>query len=212
VVPASEDRTTAERTALGHSIETGVELPENFEDVKHLKNPNRYFETAARFGLIAALILIIAVFGLLKPAQFLTIANLKTTVALAAPLLVLAIGLTVPLSMGEFDLSIANSAQLSGAVICSFISVLGLNWGLAIAVDAAGAIIVGGLIGFIIVRSSVNAFIVTLGAGTFMAGIEFGIAHGATIFTGIPPAYIKIGTGSFLGIPIPTIVALVFAP
>jgi ribose transport system permease protein len=211
VVPAAEDRTTAERTALGHSIETGVELPENFEDVKHLKNPNRYFETAARFGLIAALIMIIVVFGLLKPAQFLTIANLKTTVALAAPLLVLAIGLTVPLSMGEFDLSIANSAQLSGAVICSLISVVGLNWGLAIAVDAAGAIIVGGLIGFVIVRSSVNAFIVTLGAGTFMAGIEFGIAHGATIFTGIPPAYIKIGTGNFLGIPIPTIVALVFA-
>jgi ribose transport system permease protein len=71
--------------------------------------------------------------------------------------------------------------------------------------------VVGGLIGFIIVRSGVNAFIVTLGAGTFMAGIEFGIAHGATIFSNIPNAYVQIGTGYFIGIPIPTIVALVFA-
>jgi ribose transport system permease protein len=44
-----------------------------------------------------------------------------------------------------------------------------------------------------------------------MAGIEFGIAHGATIFSNIPNAYVQIGTGYFIGIPIPTIVALVFA-
>jgi ribose transport system permease protein len=207
----SDSRTTAEVTALGTGVETGVEVGEGFEVGKRRKRTNKYFETASRFGLIAALILIIVVFGILKPAEFLTIANLKTTVALAAPLLVLAIGLTVPLSMGEFDLSIANSAQLSGAVITSLISVIGLNWGLAIMIDTIGAIAVGALIGYIIVKSGVNAFIVTLGAGTFMAGVEFGIAHGATIFTGIPNSYIQIGIGYVLGVPIATIVALVFA-
>ena len=207
----SESRTTAERAALGQSIETGVEVGEGFEVGKHSSSPNKYFATAARFGLIAALLLLIAVFGFLKPAQFLTVANLKSTIALAAPLLVLAIGLTVPLSMGEFDLSITNSAQLSGAVIMSLVSVVGMNWGLAVLIDLLGAIVVGGIIGFIIVRSGVNAFIVTLGAGTFMAGIEFGIAHGATIFNGVPLSYIKIGTGYLWGIPISTLVGLAFA-
>jgi len=211
VEQVSESRTTAERAALGQSIETGVEVGEGFEVGKHSSSPNKYFATAARFGLIAALLLLIAVFGFLKPAQFLTVANLKSTVALAAPLLVLAIGLTVPLSMGEFDLSITNSAQLSGAVIMSLVSVVGMNWGLAVLIDLLGAIVVGGIIGFIIVRSGVNAFIVTLGAGTFMAGIEFGIAHGATIFNGIPLSYIKIGTGYLWGIPISTLVGLAFA-
>lgn len=206
----SESRTTAERTALGQSPETGVEVGEGFETGRHPKGANRYSRIAARFGLLAALVIVIAVFGVLKPSEFLTVANLKSTAAISAPLLVLALGLTVPLSMGEFDLSIANSGQLSGAVIISLISVIGLNWGLAILIDLIGAILVGALIGFIIVRSGVNAFIVTLGAGTFMAGVEFGITHGATIFSGIPSAYINIGIGYLWGIPISTVVALAF--
>jgi ribose transport system permease protein len=207
---ASESRTTAEKTALGQGVETGVEVGEGFEVGKHVKRANRYSRLAARFGLLAALVVVIAVFGILKPAEFLTIANLKSTAAISAPLLVLALGLTVPLSMGEFDLSIANSGQLSAAVIISLVSVEGLNWGLSIAIDLVGAILVGALIGFIIVRSSVNAFIVTLGAGTFMAGVEFGITHGATIFSNIPSAYINLGIGYIWGIPISTIIALAF--
>ncbi len=207
----TESRTTAESTALSQSVETGVEIAEGFDLGKNAKNSNKFVERAARFGLIAALLFIIAVFGILKPTVFLTIPNLKSTIALAAPLMVMAIGLTVPLSMGEFDLSITNSAQLSGAVIMSLVSVVGLNWGVAVLIDLLGAILVGSLIGFIIVRSGVNAFIVTLGAGTFMAGIEFGIAHGATIFNGVPLSYIKIGTGNIFGVPISTLVGLGFA-
>lgn len=167
--------------------------------------------TVARFGLLAGLVLIIVVFGLLKPSAFLSVANLKSTATIAAPLLVLAVGLTVPLGMGEFDLSIANSSQLSAAVIIWLISVVQFNWGLAVVIDCLGAIAVGALIGFIVVRSGVNAFIITLGAGTVMAGVEFGIAHGATIFANIPHTYSDIGSASVFGIPISVLVALGFA-
>lgn len=167
--------------------------------------------TVARFGLLAGLLLIIIVFAVLKPDSFPTIANFKSTATIAAPLLVLAVGLTVPLGMGEFDLSIANSAQLSGAVIIWLISVVQLNWGLAVLAGCAGAVAVGAVIGFIVVRSGVNAFIITLGAGTVMAGIEFGVAHGSTIFAHIPASYIKLGSGYAFGVPISVIVAVAFA-
>jgi ribose transport system permease protein len=175
------------------------------------RQPSRVMQVASRFGLLVGLAAIIIVFALLKPDTFPTIANFKSTAVIAAPLLVLSIGLTVPLSMGEFDLSIANSSQLSAAAIIWLISVVQLNWGLAVLIVCLGALAVGALIGFIVVRSGVNAFIITLGAGTVMAGIEFGIAHGATIFANIPSSYITLGSGYAFGIPVAVIVALAFA-
>ena len=178
---------------------------------QHDNKSNQFFKVLSKYGLIFVLFFVIAAFGIMKPTVFLTIANLKTTIALAAPLLVLAVGLTVPLSMGEFDLSIGNSAQISGAVIISLVSLYGFNWGLAVLIESLIAIAVGGLIGFIIVRSDVNAFIVTLGAGTVMAGIEFGITHGSTIFKDIPKSYTAIGSSEFLGIPICFLIGISFA-
>src|SRR3954454_11706477 len=69
-------------------------------------------QLAARFGLLAGLAALILVFGLLRPDSFFTIDNLRSTLTISAPLLVLAVGLTVPLSMNEFDLSVSAGTQL----------------------------------------------------------------------------------------------------
>jgi ribose transport system permease protein len=208
-----ESRSTAETAALGASGETGVELPEGVEFSGHGggHGDGRALALAARYGLLAVLVLIIVVFGALKPAAFLTLANLKASATIAAPLLVLSVGLTVPLSMGEFDLSIAQNAQLSAAIVIWMMSVAHVGWVAAILITAASAAVMGTIIGTIVVRSRVNAFIVTLGAGTIMAGVEFGIAQGATIFNGIPQTYVNIGSGYLVGIPISVVIALIFA-
>lgn len=205
-----ESRSTAETTALAASAETGVELPEGVA-LGGGAGYRRVLRLVARFGLLAVLVLIIVVFGALKPSSFLTFANLKSSATIAAPLLVLSVGLTVPLSMGEFDLSIAQNAQLSAAALIWMMSVAHIAWLPAIAITAIGAGLVGAFIGSIVVRSRVNAFIVTLGAGTVMAGIEFGIAQGATIFNGIPTSFTAIGSGSVAGVPTSVVVALGFA-
>jgi ribose transport system permease protein len=201
-------------TAAGLPAEVGVLAPGQGgqpEPEPASAGSGRTMRTVARFGLLAGLLLIIIVFAVLKPDSFPTIANFKSTAAIAAPLLVLSVGLTVPLGMGEFDLSIANSSQLSAAAIIWLVSVIQLNWGLAVVIDCIGAVAVGAFIGYVVVRSGVNAFIVTLGAGTVMAGIEFGITHGATIFAHIPSSYITIGTGYAFGVPVAVIVAVLFA-
>ncbi len=206
-----EDRSTAEVAALHGGLETGVEVSEGVEPAYRTKSGGRLLAIVARFGLMAGLILILVIFGFIKPHSFLTLANLKSTASIAAPLLILSVGLTFPLSMGEFDLSIAQGSQLSMAVVIGLISIIGLNYGVSIVITLIGAALVGGLIGLIVVRSGVNAFIVTLGAGTVMAGLEFAIAKGQTIFSGIPQAYIDIGNSSLGGVPDAVIVALVFS-
>ena len=76
-----------------------------------------------------------------------------------------------------------------------------VNWLLAIVVVAVGASIVGTFIGGIVVRSRVNAFIVTLGAGTTWRGSSSGSPRARRSSNGIPSAYISIGNGSVAGVP-----------
>ena len=203
---AVEDRPTTETSVLSPLAETVTAGTES-----HAQRDPRILRFVSRFGLIAVLILIIAAFGILKQDAFLSVANLKSTAVIAAPLLVLSAGLTVPLSMGEFDLSIANSSQLSAAVLMTFISVHSINWLGSLGITVVGAALVGGLIGFVVVRSGVNAFIITLGAGTVMAGIEFAVANGATIFANVPKSYTRLGTHEIIGIPIPVVISVAFA-
>lgn len=204
-----ESRSSAEVAALTATGEPGVDEAE-LESTRRAGGDGWQRRVLARYGLLGALVLICVIFGAIKPGSFLSVANLKSTATIAAPLLVLSVGLTVPLSMGEFDLSIANDAQLSGAVVVSLMSTFAIPWLPSIVVTLVGALAVGALIGFVVVRSKVNAFIVTLGIGTVMAGIEFGITHGATIYSGIPQVYTDLGSGDVGGVPESAIIAVVF--
>lgn len=165
----------------------------------------------ARYGLLIGLAVLILIFALLRPDAFATIDNFKSTATIAAPLLVLAAGLTVPLSMNEFDLSISAATQLWAALMVTFISVLGLQWGLSFGMTLLIGAVTGTLIGIIVVKSKVNAFIITLGVGTMMAGVEFAIARGTTLYQNIPDAYTAIGVGEIGGFPIAVLVAGGFA-
>lgn len=214
---AVESRSKTETSVLQPLGDAGVETVEGIDgtggsaaSVAGPRDPLA-LRFISRFGLLAALVITIAIFGILEPDAFLSLDNLKSTAVIAAPLLVLSAGLTLPLSMGEFDLSIANSSQLSAAVMVSLISVQGVGWLASLGVTVVAAAIVGAFIGFVVVKSRVNAFIVTLGIGTVMAGIEFAVANGATIFENIPAGFTEIGSGAIAGIPTPVVIALVFA-
>ena len=164
-----------------------------------------------RFGLLLMLGVVIAIFGILEPNSFFTIANARSTASIAAPLIILAVALTVPLGLGEFDLSIGNGAQLSGAVLIWLISSQGLPWLGSIGIVVAAAALMGLLVGTIVVKSQVNAFIITLGAGTIFAGLEFGIMRGVTLYDGIPVEFTKLAVGRTLGVPNAVWIAAVFA-
>src|SRR4051794_32865405 len=60
----------------------------------------------SRYGLIFAFLLTILVFSLARPHSFPTWRNTESILTLAAPSLILAVGLTVVLVMQDFDLSI----------------------------------------------------------------------------------------------------------
>ncbi len=128
-----------------------------------------------RFGVILLWLIVIAVFSILRPDTFFTFATVQTLAGSQAVLLIIALGLLVPLSAGEFDLSVSGVLGLS-LVLIGWLNVIH-SWsiGTSIAVALAAGLLVGAVNAFFVVVARVDSFIVTLGTGTVLTGVVIGI-------------------------------------
>ncbi|MBV9749275.1 MAG: ABC transporter permease [Acetobacteraceae bacterium] len=134
-----------------------------------------------RLGLFIAWAATIAVFGALQPQTFLTWANFSTIFGSQAVLVVLTLGLIIPLTAGDYDLSIASVLTLSSMTV----AVLNVNHGVPIGAAVVVALVVGivtGLLnGFFVLYFRIHSLIVTLGVGTFLHGITLWISDSMTL-------------------------------
>jgi ribose transport system permease protein len=155
---------------------------------KGLARPSYAFvaRTAERFGLIVVWLLLIALFGALRPETFFTWPNFSTILGSQAVLVIVTLGVILSLTANDFDLSIANTLSLSSITV----AILNVNHGapLIVAVGAAVAIgaVVGLVNGFFIIVFRIHSLIVTLGVGTFLHGIGLWASDSQTI-SGIDP-------------------------
>jgi ribose transport system permease protein len=154
----------------------------------------------SRYGVVIALFLTIGIFSALRPDAFMTMGNLDAILRQAAPLAVIAMGLTVVLVMGDFDLSFGPMVGLGGALIVSLMAFNGMNPLVAILIGLAVGTALGALNGFLIAYVGVSSFIITLAASSVITGIEFAITKQRTIVQNIPDAYNKLAGGSILGV------------
>jgi ribose transport system permease protein len=115
------------------------------------------------------------VFSILLPETFLRIENFQTILGSQAVLLVLTLGLIVPLTVNEFDLSIAGVINVT-VVLMGFLN--GVH-GWPLAQSLAAVLLVAAAIGavnaFLTVRIGIQSIIVTLGMGTLLQGLALGI-------------------------------------
>jgi ribose transport system permease protein len=117
----------------------------------------------------------IILFSVLRPSEFFTASNLQTILASQAVLLILALSLVLPSSVGEFDLSFAGVLAVS-LVIVGWLNVVH-HW--SIGPTIVVAVLVGMLAGLanalLIVLIGLDSIVVTLGTGTVMGGLALGI-------------------------------------
>lgn len=161
---------------------------------------DRWRKMLGELGILGALLVMIAVFGVLRPDTFLTTENLTNVLVQAAPLAAIAFGLTVVLVMGDFDLSVAAMSSLAGAVALYLMTREGVDWAPAIAVALLVSVAVGLGNGLLIAYAKNSSFIITLASGTILTGIEFTITNQETLFENVPQGYIDLGQGSIGGI------------
>lgn len=165
------------------------------------------FDLLERFGILVVWVLVIACFSVLKPSTFPTTVNFETIFGTQAVLLVMTLGLLVALTAGEFDLSI-GAVMGFGAILVAWLNV-NHHWGIGWA--AVATMIFGFLFGslnaFVVVKIGVPSLVATLGTGTLLGGVGFGITNSVTI-GGISSVLVNAASHQFFGLPVAFYVGL----
>lgn len=153
---------------------------------------------ADRYGLLIAWAIVVVVFSILLPDTFFRIENFQTILGSQAVLLVLTLGLIVPLTVNEFDLSVAGVINITVVVMGYLNGVHG--WPLATSLLAvfALALTVGAVNAVLTVRVGIQSIIVTLGMGTLLQGLALGI--NASAVPNIAQPLVDVLRARFLGI------------
>lgn len=137
-------------------------------------------EIGRRYGLVIAWVILIAVFAGLRPDTFATFGNFKTIASSQAVLVILTLGLLIPFSAGEFDISIAGVMSIA-LVLVGWLNVIhGWPIGWAVAVALAAGVVVGIVNGFFVIVMDVDSIVATLGMGTLLTGIGVGVNNLST--------------------------------
>ncbi|MGO7119487.1 ABC transporter permease [Rhizobium leguminosarum] len=171
----------------------------------------KWIDRGERYGLLIAWIIVIVAFGLMRPTTFLSWANFSTIFGSQAVLVVLTLGLIVPLTAGDYDLSIAGNLTLSSMTIAVLNVYLGWPIVVAVLVALCIGLVIGAVNAFIVLYFRINSLIVTLGMGTFLHGITLWISGSNTI-SGIDFAITKaVIVTRLFGIPLAFYYALIVA-
>lgn len=157
----------------------------------------------SRYGTVFFLVILIVGFSISRPEVFPTLLNFLNVLNQSAILGVIAVGLTVCLVMGLFDLSIAAMATLGGYMVCRILVSQGDSPQIALSVIAVliGAALIGVFNGILVSYLGISAFIATLAMGSVITGVILGYSESRTIVSGLPDAFGFIGQDSSLGIP-----------
>lgn len=144
-------------------------------------------------------LVIVATYFSITAERFGTINNFRTILASAAVLGVAAVAVTVALSTGAIDFSIAGHMALSG-VLAAWLAER-MPWTPAIVLTLAAGLLVGLVNAGIVVGFNVNPFIATLATAGSLRGLAFVFAgSSAGIFMDGGPLT-EIGQGRILGLP-----------
>ena len=133
------------------------------------------------YALVVALLLLGAVFGMLRPEAFLSWGNISTMLGSQAVLVVLTMSLLIPLTAGDFDLSVASMLTLSAMILAVLNAQAGVSLPIAILAAMAAGVIGGVINAFFILYFRIPSLIVTLGTGTFMNGLVLWMSGSMTV-------------------------------
>ncbi|MDP1878360.1 MAG: ABC transporter permease [Actinomycetota bacterium] len=153
------------------------------------------------YALPIAWVAIIIIFSFVKPETFAQWSNVSSILSSNAVLVVITLALIIPLTTGDFDLSVAAVAGLS-AVTVAHLNV-NVGWPLFASILAALAVafLIGLINGGLIVLLGIESLIVTLGMSTIVTGVMLWVTDARTV-TGVDQTLVDmVIRGRFLGIP-----------
>jgi simple sugar transport system permease protein len=146
-------------------------------------------ETGAVAGSVAVWIFFAIVAG---SSGFVTSRGTSSYLSVSAELAIQAIPVALLMIGGEFDLSVGSTVGASSMLIAILSTQFGLNIWASILVALIFAILIGVLNGYLVMRTRLPSFIVTLGTAYILLGTTTGITtlvtNGLTVVNGVQQA------------------------
>jgi len=162
--------------------------------------------TSFREFMILAIVVAGCIVMWLTTPIFMTFANWSALLLQVSVECVVAIGMTILLVSGGFDLSVGSTFALSGAVTAMSI-VSGVPPAIALLIGLGTGAAIGFLNGFIIAKIGINPFVTTLAMMSIVRGMLLVTTRGRNI-SGLPESFRVLGQGSVYGIQNPIWIAL----
>lgn len=162
--------------------------------------------TSFREFMILAIVVAGCVAMWITTPIFMTFANWSALLLQVSIECVVAIGMTILLVSGGFDLSVGSTFALAGAVTAMTI-VSGVPPGIAFFIGLGTGAVIGFLNGFIIAKIGINPFVTTLAMMSIVRGLLLVITRGRNI-SGLPESFRVLGQGKVLGVQNPIWIAL----
>ncbi len=154
-------------------------------------------------GALPVVIVVLGVIFWYFQPRFLSQTNLINVARQGSFLAIAACAQMFPILSGGFDLSVGAIFALVSVIMAQLTLEVGMAWGAAVALCAAG--LVGLFNGLVISTFRVSPFVVTLGTLSAVRGVALILANGQPIF-GMPKHFSFLGAGYVGPIPIPVIV------
>lgn len=158
--------------------------------------------------LFAVLLLIIILLAVSSP-YFFSWKNCRNILNQSAIYLILSVGMTFVISMGEIDLSVGATMGFTGMCMGLLsqheISALGI-----IIISLLVSALIGCVNGVITAYGKINSFIVTLSIMTILRAVILIVTNSKSIF-GFGPVFNYIGTGRVGPVNVPILISLVAA-
>src|SRR5215204_2299264 len=153
-------------------------------------------EMGAVFGAVAIWVYFAIVAG---DSGFLRLGGTATYLEVAAELGILAVAVALLMIGGEFDLSIGSMIGACGIIFALLSAEFGWNVWLATLASLAFALLLGVFNGYLVLRTELPSFIITLGTLLIVRGVTIGITRqvtGRTVVSGLDdvPGYDTIRT------------------
>ncbi|MBA4383270.1 MAG: sugar ABC transporter permease [Anaerolinea sp.] len=139
-----------------------------------------------KWGTILAIGGLLLFFSLSMPDIFMTSSNITTILRSISIVTVIAIGITISLTINGFDLSIGSMATFADTMVISMFVWHNMPTVPAILVTLGVALVVGAFNAFLIVKIKIPDMLVTLASLFIFEGVAMTYAGGGSISQGMP--------------------------
>lgn len=160
-----------------------------------------------KYGTIGIFVLILVLLLVVKPSAILTPTSVPQILKQSSVNILLALGEFFAILLGYIDLSVSAACGLSGMVAAIAMVNWGLPWVIAAIVGVLAGTLIGAINGFLINKTGLHPFIITLGTQTIYFGVMLVVSDAKNVF-GFPGGFSTFMNGQIGFLPFNAIIAL----